>query len=91
MGVASGLAGVAIFEMMVDVDEWLVYGLDRHVLDRSIAVLFVCIVFGTLNCGCNREVTSLLRWPLAQVYCTSFFSLCIVGLFYGLRNWSLHQ
>ena len=30
MGVVSGLAGVVrFFEMMVDVDEWLVYGLDR--------------------------------------------------------------
>ena len=69
MGVASGLARVArFFKMMVDMDEWPVYVLDRDILDRSIAVLFVCIVFGTLNCGCcNREVTSLLRWPLAQV------------------------
>ena len=68
MGVVSVLAGVArFFEMMVDVDEWLVYELDRDVLDRSIAVLFVRIVFRTLNYGCNREVTSLLRWPLAQV------------------------
>ena len=68
MGVVSGLAGVArFFKMMVDVDEWPVYGLDRDISDRSIAVLFVRIVFGTLNCGCNREVTSLLRWPLARV------------------------
>ena len=64
MGVVSGLAGVVrFFKMMVDADDWPVY-----VLDRSIAVLFVHIVLGTLNCGCcNREVTSLLRWPLAQV------------------------
>ena len=68
MDVVSGLARVArFFKMLVDVDEWPVYGLGRDVLDRSVVVLFVRIVFGTLNCGCNREVTFLLSWPLTQV------------------------
>ena len=81
MGVVSGLAGVArFFEMMVDVDEWPVYGLDRDVLDRSIAILFVH------NCVWDSELWLQLKGDLVtQLAASSGFTVPIKSTLVSLK------